>query len=307
MPLTLTIQSFLRYTTADVITRASTSSEGSQASDRSWDASFSADGRYVSFLSTAGNLTSDAQASYGRAFRKDLWTGQVLLASSTSEGAQGNDQSATPALSADGRYLVFTSAASNLVQGDGNGQDDVFRKDLATGQIEIVSRASDSGASNSFSANPSMSADGRYVVFDSAATNLVANDTNGVNDIFRKDLQTGALTRVSITNDGIQANGGSADAQLSPDGQSVLFTSNASNLVGDDTNGNGDIFWKSLMTGEITRVSTAKDGAQGNGGSFNGVLSANQRYVVFQSDANNLVAGDDNGYSDIFRKDLVTG
>ncbi|NBJ11483.1 hypothetical protein [Microvirga arsenatis] len=228
--------------------------------------------------------------------------------STSANGALTTAVSYKGQFSANGRYVVFESSDSNLVAADTNNEFDVFRKDLATGAIVRVS-ISGAGEANSESRNAQVSADGRYVVFESYASNLVAGDTPNTLDIFRKDLVTGEIVRVSAVG-ATAANGASANAQISADGNLVLFESDASNLVGDDTNGARDIFIKNLTTGDITRLSTAgtkEIPIQGNGSSSRGQISDDGRYVIFESIASNLVANDTPNTSDIFRKDLVTG
>ncbi len=172
---------------------------------------------------------------------------------------------------------------------------------------ERVSVATGGGQSNSASDSPVTSADGRFVAFESIASNLVSGDTNGLNDIFVHDRQTGATERVSVATGGTEANGVSYSAAISADGRFVAFWSNASNLVSGDTNGTSDIFVHDRQTGTTERVSVATGGAEGNGSSTIPAISADGRFVAFVSYATNLVAGDTNGYADVFVHDRQTG
>jgi RHS repeat-associated protein len=210
-------------------------------------------------------------------------------------------------ISADSRYVVFTSFATNLVAGDTNGYTDIFVRDRQTGETTRVSVSSAGDQGNNLSSSASISADGRYVTFETFATNLVAGDTNGYTDIFVRDRQTGETTRVSISSAGDQGNNLSSSASISADGRYVAFSSLSSNLVADDTNGYGDIFIRDRLTGETTRVSVSSSGAQGNNGT-NGhpSISADGRYVAFSSSASNLVTGDTNALDDIFVHDRQT-
>jgi Tol biopolymer transport system component len=131
--------------------------------------------------------------------------------------------------------------------------------------------------------NAQFSADGRYVVFESDASNLVAGDSNGAYDVFVKDLQSGAIQRVSTDAAGAQGNGHSTNARFSADGRYVVFKAIPSNLVAGDSNSASDVFVKDLQSGAIQRVSSDAAGAQGNGGSSNAQFSADGRYVVFES------------------------
>jgi Ca2+-binding RTX toxin-like protein len=172
---------------------------------------------------------------------KNLQTGAVTLVSANSSGDEGNATSDSASISADGRYVAFASGASNLVPGDTNGDSDVFVKDLQTGAVTLVSRDPAGNQGNLQSYDPSISADGRYVAFTSHASNLVSGDTNGIADVFVKDLHTSKIIRISGAT-GAEGNGNSFFPRISADGRSVTFTSSASNLVPDDTNGNADIF-----------------------------------------------------------------
>jgi Ca2+-binding RTX toxin-like protein len=287
--------------------RVSTNAGGVQGNGQSQNAQFSADGRSVVFASDASNLVAGDSNGHRDIFVKDLQSGAIQRVSTDAAGVQSNSSSFNVQISANGRYVVFDSYASNLVAGDSNGYLDIFVKDLQSGAIQRVSTDAAGGQGNSSSLNARFSADGRYVLFESYASNLVAGDSNGQLDIFVKDLQSGAIQRVSSDAAGVQGNGQSQSAQFSADGRSVLFESYASNLVAGDSNSYGDIFVKDLQSGAIQRVSTDAAGVQGNNHSDNAEFSADGRYVVFESVASNLVAGDSNGAYDVFVKDLQSG
>jgi Tol biopolymer transport system component len=231
-------------------------------------------------------------------------------ASVDSAGTQGDADSGTfgVAISADGRFVAFASAASNLVPGDTNGVSDVFVRDRITGTTERVSVSSTGVQGNGLSDNPAVSSDGRFIAFTSLATNLVPGDTNGYPDIFVRDRLNGTTERVNVDSAGAQAIFGSDFPAISSDGRYVAFWSYARNLVPSDTNGFGDVFVHDRLSGATERVSVDSSGAQGNGDSgFNGLsISGDGRYVAFTSDATNLVAGDTNGCSDVFVHDRQT-
>src|SRR5438477_1766666 len=216
---------------------------------------------------------------------------------------EGNDASLGSALSADGRLVAFQSAATNLVAGDTNGTTDVFVHDRQTDMTARVSVASDGTQANDASSYPALSADGRLVAFQSAATNLVADDTNGATDVFVHDRQTGTTERVSVASGRSQGNGSNAGPVLSADGRFVAFHGTASNLVGGDTNGATDVFVHDRQTGTTERVSVASGGTQGNDSSAGPALSADGLLVAFHSTATNLVAGDANRAYDVFVHD----
>ncbi|MBF9234913.1 PD40 domain-containing protein [Microvirga sp. BT350] len=230
----------------------------------------------------------------------------MILVSKAADGTHANGVSYGVNLSADGRYVLFRSEATNLVAGDTNDKTDLFRKDLETGAITRVSTAANGAQANADSgAWGDISADGRYVLFSSDADNLVAGDTNGKTDIFRKDLNTGEIIRVSTAVDGTQANGESVGISVSADGRYAVFESQATNLVAGGTNGKTHVFRKDLQTGEVTILSMSADGTQGSGNSFGAGISSDGRYVVISSNAGNLVSGDTNRDFDVFRVDTT--
>ena len=276
----------------------------------------SGDGRFAAFDSFDSGITPGDTNGYSDVFLKDTQTGAISLVSTDAAGGLGNANSGNPVLSPDGRYLLFSSGATNLVAGDTNDRSDVFLKDLQTGVVTRISTDSagnqaTGGAIGSGSTNASFSPDGQSVLFLSTATNLVAGDTNGLQDVFLKNLQTGDVTRVSTDASGGEAVGGGTfnghNASMSADGRYVFFTSAAANLVSGDTNGSRDIFRKDLQTGEVSRVSTSASGAQGDANSFTARVSSDGRFIVFSSLSSNMVSGDTNGVTDIFLKDMLTG
>jgi Ca2+-binding RTX toxin-like protein len=275
----------------------------------SYSPQISADGRYVVFDSDADALMAGDTNYLRDVFLKDLQTGAIQRVSTTAGGGEGNGASTSAQRSADGRYVLFQSDATNLVPGDDNAKTDLFVKDTDTGTILRVSTDAVGAQANGASTNGRFSPDGAYVVFDSVASNLVADDGNGaVSDVFVKDWADGDIRCVSTSAAGVQGNSTSSNAQFSADGRFVLFQSLASNLVAVDANGqHWDVFRKNLQTGAIRLVSTDAAGVQGDLDSFNASLDASGRYVAFESWAANLVSGDSNGWPDIFVKDLQTG
>ena len=169
----------------------------------------------------------------------------------------GNHRSDQAAVSADGRYVAFASRASNLVRNDRNNSKDVFVKDLISGQTTRVSVTSGGGESNGDSSSPSISADGRYVAFETAASNLVSGDNNGYGDVIVHDRQTGQTVRVSVDSSGREGNHASMLPAISGNGRHVAFQSMASNLVSGDSNVQGDIFVHDRDTQKTIRASVA--------------------------------------------------
>lgn len=233
----------------------------------------------------------------------------VVRVDVSSAGAQANDGLIdSPVLSADGRYVAFSSGATNLVAGDTNGYFDIFVRDRLLGTTSRVSVSSSGGQSNGASFAPSISADGRYVAYDSYGSNLVTGDNNNDSDVFLYELATKKTVRVSRSTSGASPNGASAFATVSADGRYVAYDSTASNVVAGDTNAHGDVFRWDRTTGQTVRVSLRNSGAQsvdGAGGLAS--ISANGSRIAFVSSSTDLVAGDTNGYTDVYVRDLVAG
>ena len=234
-------------------------------------------------------------------------------ASVADDGTQGDGRSVfyknySPdrCISADGRYIVFTSSASNLVPGDTNGYDDVFVHDRQSGIVERVSVDALGSQSNNNSEAASISANGRFVAFMSYASNLVPGDTNNYRDIFVYDRLSNTIERVNVAEDGSQTDSYSWDTSISADGRYVAFSSAASNLVPDDTNGLTDVFVVDRNTRSIERVSVDIAGQEVNRTSGGPSLSADGRFVAFYSAAA-LVPEDTNDLSDIYVYNLASG
>ena len=293
-------------------TRVSVDSLGNEGNNLSWRSTISADGRFVAFESRADNLVANDTNQLADLFLHDRDTGVTTRVNVDSSGNQTNtDQSFgfAPSLSADGRYVTFSTRAPDVVPSDTNGPlgSDVFVHDTQTGETTRVSVDSLGGQGNSESSGGSLSGDGQLVAFQSRASNLVANDTNAASDVFVHDRQSGATTRVSTNTGGEQANGASFAASISGNGQFVAFASFATNLVANDNNGQVDIFVHDLQTGTTTRVSVDSNGLEANGQNAEPVMSNDGRFVAFESRANNLDPDDLNTFSDIYVHDQQTG
>ena len=285
--------------------RESVSSGGLQGNGSSGisDPSVSSNGRYVAFDSGASNLVAGDTNGYFDVFVRDRKLHRTYRVSISTAGVQGNGNSTAPAISADGRYVAFVSDASNLVGGDTNGYADVFVRDRKLHRTYRVSVSTAGLQTDSDSYQPSISANGRYVAFSSNATNLVAGDTNLVEDVFVRDRTLHKTTRVSVDAAGVQGNDTSFDASITASGRYVAFDSYATNLVATDTNGFEDVFLRDRTLHKTVRVSVSSAGAQGDSNSFNGTISANGRFVAFTSSASDLVPGDVNASQDVFVRD----
>lgn len=288
--------------------RVSVDSAGVQGNDYSVYSSISADGRYVAFQSRASNLVlGDVNGHTDDVFVRDLQLGTTTLVSLDSSGIPANSYSNFTSISADGRFVAFESQASNLVPGDTNSTWDIFVRDRLTGTTTRASVDSSGIEGNAGSLKPSLSGDGRYVAFESDATNLVPGDTNGQSDVFVHDLVTGATARASVGSVGTQGNLASYFPSISADGRHVAFHSDAFVLVQDDDNAVQDVFVRDLVNGVTTRVSLSSAGVAGDAASSNAWISADGKCVAFESLATNLVVGDGNGMTDIFVHDRSTG
>lgn len=260
--------------------RVSVTSSGGQGYDISETPSISGDGRYVAFGSFA-NLVSDDTNGIGDVYVYDRQTGQTTRVSVASNGAQANDGwSRRPSISADGRYVAFESYATNLVSGDNSNTLDVFVHDRQTGQTTRLTRETDTSA---YTAMPVISANGRYIAFDSWANNLVSGDTNDTFDVFVYDQLTGQTTRISIASNGAQGNDGSYLPSISSDGRYVAFMSIASNFASGDTPGTWDVFIHDRQTGQTTRITqeTKKTSIVTTEPWLS--ISADGRYIVLRS------------------------
>jgi Tol biopolymer transport system component len=287
--------------------RASVSSAGASGNLTSADPGISVGGRYVVYVSSASNLVPGDTNGVADIFVRDMKTGKTRRVSIRSGGGQSDGASTLPSISGGGRYVAFQSDATNLVPGDSNGFTDVFVRDTKTGKTRRVSVRTGGGQSNEDSGTATISADGRFVVFGSRATNLVNGDTNGFDDIFVRDRKTGTTSRVNRSSAGGQANGPAHDPAISATGRYVVFDSGASNLVVGDGNAQDDVFVRDRKTHRTRRVSVSSAGVEGNNWSGYPSISASGRFVVFGGDASNLVAGDGNAVSDTFVRDRETG
>jgi Tol biopolymer transport system component len=291
--------------------RASVDSFGNQANQMSSFASVSADGRYAAFESSASNLVQTGGLTAGtNVYIHDRQTGVTQIGCVDSAGNPGNFASIDPAISSDGRYLVFTSFASNLVPGDTNGKADVFVHDSLSGTTELISVSTAGVQADQHSDESSISGDGRWVAFVSYATNLVSGDTNLVADVFVRDRLTGTTELVSLDSAGNPGNQASSERpSISADGRWVAFESWATNLVPGDTNLVPDVFVRDLLTGTTELVTVDSSGNQASNGGHAPLqcIAGDGRYVVFYSGSTNLSAVDLDTTVDVFVRDRQLG
>jgi Tol biopolymer transport system component len=294
---------FLRDVISNVTSRVSIATDGSEANGESAEASLSAAGTHVAFTSEATNLVAGDNNVASDIFVHDIVTGETTLESVSLFGGQGDQDSGEPSMSADGRFVAFSSSAITLVPNDTNGMKDVFVRDRLMGSTTRVSVSSVGVQSDGISYRPYISGDGRYVAFGSTATNLVVGDSNGTADVFVHDLQTNETSRVSIASTGDEADGSLSPCGVSADGRYILFFGTATTLVPDDTNGEADVFLHDRVTAVTIRVSVASFGEQADGASGPGKMSDDARFVAFAS-WGQLVAVDMNQVQDVYLVDL---
>ena len=270
--------------------------------------SVSGNGRFVAFESSFVNLVNNDTNGLTDIFvydRVKKRTRRVNLRSNGAEAKIGHSYS--PSISANGRFVAFWSHATNLVKNDDNARPDVFVHDRKTKKTRRVSVKSNGNQGKDGSAFPSISANGRFVAFQSAARNLVRKDTNNMTDVFVHDRATKRTTRVNRRSNGAQAkNGPSDEASISDDGRYVAFRSGATNLVKKDDNSLTDAFVHDRRTGKTRRVNLRKNGSQVTAGAPSGIaISGNGRFIAFASESKDLVPGDSNDRADVFVRDRV--
>jgi Tol biopolymer transport system component len=331
--------------------RANVSSTGKEMSDTGCHCNIavhagdiSADGRYVLFGTSAGNLAADDHDESSDGFVHDRSTGRTILVT------PGKAYSSPRAISPDGEFVLFyrflpkgeqtrgwyvfdvkagtstridtatdgheelsgeaiaiseggdkVTFVSSQPETAGDPQPQVFVLDRTRDSIEQASVSSDEQSPDQSSEGGSISPDGRFVVFATAASNIAPlEDTNFVQDVFVRDLESGTTTRATVENGLQPVDGWSWPGEVSDDGCKVAFESDASNLVADDTNNLTDIFVRDMCAETTTRVSVASDGAQATGFSLEAFLSGDGHWAAFQSKAHNLTPGDTNQKYDVF-------
>lgn len=257
----------------------------------------SSDGRYVLFHTGRGNLVGGDNNNAWDVFVFDRALRQYSIISRNSQGDLGNADSMWARMSPDGRFVAFTSYATNLAPGDGNGEPDVFFHDRATETTILVSKDMQGAAAGGWMQG--MNADGGMVLFRSLASTLVPGDLNNADDIFAFDTVTGNMERVSTSHSGAEGNGKSEVAAVSASGRFVAFGSEASNLIVGDMNQTRDVFVKDRMTGVVERVSVDDNGQELRASSSLCDISTDGTMVAFSTIAR-IAPGETNDYNDIF-------
>jgi Tol biopolymer transport system component len=280
---------------------------GEPANAASYGPSISADGRFVAFSSEATNLLPGEPSDQHDVFVRDLRNGTTERVSVASDGTPANGMSAAPSISADGRFVAFESYASDLAPGDTNSWEDIFVRDRESSTTVLASVAADGTTADNYSNFAKISSNGHCVVFQSRASNLVPGDTNGVVDLFVRDLRSGTTELASATASGEPVNRDCAYPSISADGRFIAFHSRATNVLPEDLDRTTHIYVRDRQSQTTQLVSVALDGRAGTMASYHPAISANGHFVAFQSYASNLVPGDTNGIEDIFVRDRETG
>jgi hypothetical protein len=303
----------------EALSRVSVSSNGVEGDDLSQGSGISGDGRFVTFDSYATNLVDNDTNGQIDVFVRDTLAGttsRISVPDQSLSDNEGNGYSGLPRITSDGRFIVFESMASNLVSGDTNDKSDIFVRDTQTNETIRVS-VHTNGAQGTFdSYYGAISADGRFVAFNSQASELVDNDNNDTYDVFVHEISTRTTSRVSVSSSDSEGDSGSDGIpDISGDGRYVVFGSDSTNLVPDDTNNNYDVFVHDRVTQETKRISVNNLAEQGNGESYYSKISEDGSLIVFSSEATNLtddnndgVYDDDtNGVLDFFISDWQNG
>jgi Tol biopolymer transport system component len=284
----------------------SVSSSGVWSNNYTFVTGISPDGRYVTFYGDATNLVAVDTNNHKDVFVRDRQLGVTDLVSVSTTGVQGDADSLNGWISSDGRLVVFTSDATNLVAGDTNGFYDAFLRDRDLGTTERIGVGPGGVQADRGTAAGPISADGRFAIIESGATNLTAVPTSGF-QVFMRDRTTLTNELVSVSTGGVQGNGPSYGARISADGRFVSFLSLATNLVPGDSNGVLDVFLRDRLLGTTERVDVSTGGAEANAGPHykfgEAWVSDDGNAVAFTSEATNLVAGDTNSVSDVFVRD----
>ncbi len=295
-------QVYLRDREAPLTECVSVSSSETPGNYDSLHGSVSADGRFVVFQSSATNLvTPSTTFSRFHVFLRDRQNGTTLLISAAAGGAEGNWHSKAPVISADGRYIAFVTGATNLTEPPVGSYEQIVRCDRLTGEIVLVSLHDVTGTlAGSHCAHPAISDDGNRIVFQTYA-GLEPRDQTGNQDIYLRDVAAATTRLASVGWNGNESgNLHSYDPAISGDGSHAAFESMATNLIADGLGGQGQVYLRDMEAAFTRRISENAAGQLGNGYSSYPSINGDGGAVAFQSDANNLVAGDINGCSDIF-------
>jgi Tol biopolymer transport system component len=287
------------------IAQISVKSTGEQGfGGHSFDPSINGDGRYVVFESNKA-LIENKNVNHNDIYIHDRLTGTTELISYALNQTYGNESSFHPAVSADGRFVAFASRASNLINGDHNEWEDIFVRDLNNRVTERISISTNGVESDDSSFYPTISGDGRYVAYESYATNLIDGKpvTSDASYIYLYDRSSEETIRIEVDGEPVKA----SSPQLSANGEFLVFSSYSSQIVPGDENNDSDIFLYHIESGEFERVSLTSSGIESNGRSSYPTISADGNYISFTSDASDLAEGTEAYKERIYLRNRLTG
>jgi Tol biopolymer transport system component len=279
----------------------------------------SGDGKFVVFHHKTENLAITNRplsscprpaATSSQVYRTNLTTGETVLVSVGTDGCYANGETTFPYTNDDGRYVVFMSFASNLVAGDTNARSDIFLKDMNTGVTTRISLRQNGGQLGGPSNRPSINGPGNKIVFNSNASNIVVGDTNAQTDCFLYDVSKGAagIERISLGDNDQQLNGYNFRCDIAGDADAVVWVSDATNVMtGLPGTPNRAVYVRDLAAGTTELISKTPTGGYPTKTSTRAAISANGRFVVYQSTASEIIAGDPDTNTDIFRYDRMAG
>jgi Tol biopolymer transport system component len=302
------------WSSARGVQRVSVPATGVQANGASDEPDVSSDGRFVVFRSAASNLVGQGTGPHVNVFVRDLLLGNTYLVSVAPSGGAANGDSGSPAISPDGRYVSFATTATNLVAGQPTHRSDIVVRDLVAGISQLASVSSSGQEQNAAVAAPfsqlsDVSAGGRFVAFDSDATNLIRNDHNHHTDVFVHDMKTKMTVRASLATTDQEPNSDSFAPRITPDGRYVIFASFARNLAPFEPAG-PNVFVRDLLRHTTVMVDVSASGRPRRAEHIRQLLqrpsiSDDGSVAGFVSTATNLVAGDTNNAQDVFLRRLT--
>jgi Tol biopolymer transport system component len=287
---------------------------GSATDGNSYQPAISANGDFVVFTSTADDLVAGDDNDKPDVFERDLLTGVTRRVSVASRGGQADGPSSNGSVSGDGRYVTFASTSSDLVGHQGTAEEEVYVHDTASDLTNVISVSSAGKRENAAVASPftqvsSISGDGRYVAFDSDATNLVRGGSNGYTNVYVRDRTLRRTELVSVSSTGGAGDDDSFSPEISPDGHVVIFDSLADDLAPDAAAGSNvylrDLGQSATTTVDVTADSRARDPELGSSLLQQPVVSADGRFAVFESGADNLVSSVSNGVENLYLRALA--
>jgi Tol biopolymer transport system component len=294
---------FVRDLTRRTTTRISVSRSGAQGNGESFLTAMSPNGRYVAITSEASNLAPGDTNGVFDSFIYDVWTNSLSRVLPGLGGAEGNDNVEVTDISSDGRFLAFLATATNLVPNDVNERVDAFVYDRLWRRTELVSISTSGEYNDGEGWSPSISGDGRYVAFYGNGSVLSPLVGPFVDHVYVRDRLTRTTTLVSVNVNGDPADGNAQALDVSLDGRYVLISSDAANLVPDDTNGHADAFVYDRLARSLRRISLSESGVEGNEQSWPGKMSADGSIVGVTTRADNLFDSDTNGFDDVLAID----